>query len=262
MALVPDRGRPIFPLEKNVDITQGGTKPKATYDLALYEELGTKGTRAVLEVRIILVFDFTYDSVQWTAAEKTKFMADVSNDVAAAWGEKFEISTLNTRPPAQVAGVKFDIQTQDGGALGVNFSHGHWNVTCRKVSGPYPSSTTPGGGGCCSNGQATWDSFDLTPAVPSGSKASYKQRGAVHEFGHMLGYRDEYPGPPNDPLYSTAHPADYDSIMFWGEKVYPRHYVFLADWISSKWIAKDSKNCKGHDWKVDGTVTMLNAGLS
>ena len=59
MALVPDRGRPIFPLQENVDIHQGGTKPKATYDLALYEELGSNGTKAVLEVTTIIVFNFT-----------------------------------------------------------------------------------------------------------------------------------------------------------------------------------------------------------
>jgi hypothetical protein len=262
MTLVPDRGRPIFPLQENVDITQGGTKPKATYDLALYEELGSGGTRAVLVVTIILVFDFTYESSPWTEQEKLDFMADVSNEVATAWGEQYEIRTTNPTPAAKVAGVKFDIQTKDGGATGFKFGHGHWNVTCRKVSAPYPSGTTPGGGGCCSNGKARWDSRDLTLETPYGAKTSLKQRGAVHEFGHMLGYRDEYPGPKDDPLFSTAHLSDEESVMYWGEKIRPRHYVFLADWISLKWIAKDSKNCKGHDWKVDGKTDLLNAGLS
>jgi hypothetical protein len=49
--------------------------------------------------------------------------------------------------------------------------------------------------------------------------------------------------------------------MFWGEEVRPRHYLFLADWLSLQWMAKDP-NCKGHDWKVDGKIDLLNAGLS
>jgi hypothetical protein len=248
-----------------VDIHQGGTKPKATYDLALYEELGSNGTKAVLEVTTILIFNFMDGSSAWTKQEKVDFMADVSKEIAKAWGEKFEIRTTNPTPPAKVAGVIFNIVTKDGGALGFKWGHGHWNVTCRKVDAPRPSDTTPGGGGCCSNGTARWDSRDLTLETPYGANTSIKQRGAVHEYGHMLGYRDEYPNPSGvkgDPLFSTAHPSDEKSIMFWGEEVRPRHYVFLADWISLKWIAKDSKNCKAHDWKVDGKIDLLNAGLS
>ena len=265
MTLVPDKGRPIFPLEKNVNITQGGTKPNAAYDLALYEELGSKGARAVLVVGVIIVFDFVDTSVAWADAEKVKFMEGVKKQCELAWGEKFELTTKNSTPPAKTAGVIFDIQTKDGGSLGFKFGHGHWNVKCRKVDGSRMSLTKPGGGGCLSNGSAEWDSLDLTPEARPG--ASIMQRAAVHEFGHMLGYRDEYPPPAaptpaEEQLYSKAHLADVDSIMYWGEKVRPRHYVFFADWISLKWIAKDNKNCKGHDWKVDGTIDTMNAGLS
>ena len=83
----------------------------------------------------------------------------------------------------------------------------------------------------------------------------------------MLGYRDEYPMdptaiPPDDPnLFNTSHPTETDSIMFYGETIYPRHYVLFADWISLQWIKKDNKNCKGHDWKVSGTIDTTNAGL-
>jgi len=98
MALVPDRGRPIFPLQENVDIHQGGTKPKATYDLALYEELGSNGTKAVLEVTTIIVFSFTDGSSAWTKQEKVDFMAEASREIPKAWGEKFEIRTTNPTP--------------------------------------------------------------------------------------------------------------------------------------------------------------------
>jgi hypothetical protein len=81
----------------------------------------------------------------------------------------------------------------------------------------------------------------------------------------MLGHRDEYPGPayPKDDevnLYTSSFPNDKTSIMFWGEEVRPRHYLFLADWLSLQWMAKDP-NCKGHDWKVDGKHDLSNTLL-
>jgi hypothetical protein len=135
------------------------------------------------------------------------------------------------------------------------------------VSKSSPSKTEPGGGGTLSNGDTIWDSLDLTPGTPYGATTTQLQRGAIHEFGHLLGYRDEYPlnpkaFPPDDPkLFNPSHPTEDDSIMFYGEKLYPRHYVFFADWISWQWIKKDSKNCKGHDWKVSGITDTTNAGL-
>ncbi len=261
MGLIANKGKPIFPPETNVNLRQNSSFPTdAAYDLALYEEVGHPD-RAVLVVTIILVFDFKdTTSLSWTATEKTDFMTDFTTACTKTWGEIFQLTTVNPTPPAKVAGVVFDIQTRDGGS-----GHSHWNVLCRKVASLRQSKTYPGGGGTFSNGEAEWDSLDLTPATKKG--ATTTQRAALHEFGHMLGYRDEYPLDPtaiplDDPnVFTTAHSTDRDSIMFWGETLYPRHYVFFADWISSQWIKKDSKNCKGHDWKVSGTIDTTTAGL-
>ncbi len=261
MPLLPDRTKKIFS-EDNVDITQGGTKPQAAYDLALYEELG-QITRAVLEVTIILVFDFEDADSKWTEQEKLSFMSDFKKECAVAWGEKHRLVRPKPMPlaPARSAGVIFNIVTRDGWDI----DHSHWNVKCRKVGKARMSFVKPGGGGWITNGVAEWDSLDLDPEKKPG--ATTTQRAAIHEFGHMLGYRDEYPDPGATPkeiaeLYNGSHPSDTDSIMYWGEKIYPRHYVFFADWISQQWMKKDRKNCRAHDWKVNGLIDTTNAGLS
>jgi hypothetical protein len=236
----------------------------AAYDLGLYEELGSS-TRAVLEVTIILIFYFedTGDTPgrKWKDDnEKALFMADFSKSCNAVWSEQHQLVTTNSVPPAQTAGVIFDIQTFNSDDAS---GHSHWNVKCRKVDAPRWSFTKPGGGGTFTNGEAEWNSLDMTPVSRGGPST---RRTALHEFGHMLGYRDEYPDPSATPkekalLFTDKHPGDTDSIMYWGETVYPRHYVFFADWISRQWMKKDNKKCKLNDWKVDGLIDMTNARL-
>lgn len=260
--LVPDKSKPIF-IEENVSITQGGTRPTRTYDLGLYDEFDTNGTNGVLVVTVILVFEFDdQGSLKWGGQEKTDFMNNVRKEVTATWSDQFTLSTKSSVPPAKTVSVLMDIKTRESSFTG-SFGHSHWNIKVKKVSSLYPSRTVPGGGSCCSNGEARWDSLDLTPDPKGGGL--YQQRAAIHEFGHILGYRDEYPMPPNPSadereLFTNAWANDKDSIMYWGEEVRPRHYLFFADWISLKWMAKD-KNCKGHDWKVDGMYDLTNTRL-
>lgn len=54
---------------------------------------------------------------------------------------------------------------------------------------------------------------------------TYKQRGAVHEFGHMMGLRDEYPE-------GNEYEHDYDSIMNSGESLRSRHFSNIQNWIN------------------------------
>jgi hypothetical protein len=190
-------------------------------------------------------------------------MDDYKTQCSSVWGEKHQLVTANPTLAAKVAGVIFKIETMESGA-GATFSHSHWNVKCRKVSSPRPSFTRPGGGGSMSNGTAELNSLDLTPSTPYGATGT--RRTAVHEFGHMLGYRDEYPVPPSASpadaaLFTTSHPTDVDSIMYFGETIYPRHYVFFADWVSRQWVSKDPVNCKPSEWTVNGTMDIARAGL-
>ena len=163
----------------------------------------------------------------------------------------------------KVPGVIFDIQTMESG-IGATLSHSHWDVKCRKVSSPRPSFTRPGGGSSMSNGSVELNSLDLTPSTPFG--AARTRRTAVHEFGHMLGYRDEYPPLPTATaadlaLFTKLHAGDVDSIMYFGETIRDRHYTLFADWVSRQWVAKDPANCKPNEWVVDGIMDVVKAGL-
>jgi hypothetical protein len=263
MALIPDKSKVIFPLEKNVDAKGGGNYTmKDTYDLALYEEMGSGGARAVLEVTMIIRFDFRGT---WTAAAKTKFMTDASTEIEKAWSEKHQIVTANPTPPAKVAGVIFDVQTNEWD--GPSTAHSHWTVKVHDSSTAFR--TEPGGGGLATNGQAVWDNTAFKPVLTytaKNFKLTTMHRPGIHEFGHMLGLRDEYSYNPSDPwddpnLHAAFWFGDWGSIMNCGETIMPRHYTILADWISFQWQKKDPVNCKVNDWKVNGTVDKTTAFL-
>ncbi|MCH5599240.1 hypothetical protein [Niabella ginsengisoli] len=53
------------------------------------------------------------------------------------------------------------------------------------------------------------------------------QRGVVHEFGHMIGLKDEYEK-------QSAWYKDKTSIMNNGEVVKQRHLRHFSNWVSSK----------------------------
>ena len=73
----------------------------------------------------------------------------------------------------------------------------------------------------------------------------------------MLGLPDEYPGARRPNKY---YQADVASVMHCGETVQPLHYVFFADWIGRQWHNYTSL-VKPSDWKVNGTIDLLNARL-
>lgn len=70
------------------------------------------------------------------------------------------------------------------------------------------------------------DSLDLKLIRKKGGKF---QRGAVHEFGHMLGLSDEY-------FKSSKFSKDYKSVMNSGEKVYSRHDMPYMKWLNAKLV--------------------------
>jgi len=61
--------------------------------------------------------------------------------------------------------------------------------------------------------------------VPKGG--GQMQRGAVHEFGHMLGLDDEYPA-------ASPYTADKPAVMNSGEQVRPRYDDTLLPWTERK----------------------------
>jgi hypothetical protein len=253
MPLLPNKGRLIYS-ERNVD-APAGLKCSSCYDLALYPEMGSS-SRGVLVVTVIGAIKFV-EGKSWsdgsklscTAQERADFITGVQAAVDDAWGEKHRIKTMSTVPVFTDVGVLFDLQLSE--SLGV-LDHTHWNVTVTKVDKWTSSCVSPFFSTWMSNGEAQLDSLDLRPE-PKGGPGT--QRGAVHEFGHMLGYRDEYQAARDN----TNWLSDGASIMHSSEQVQARHYAFFADWLTTQYKVVASLTKSPIDWTVDGTTNLVNA---
>jgi peptidoglycan hydrolase-like protein with peptidoglycan-binding domain len=250
--LLPDPGQLLF-AERNVDI-HGAMKTVAAYDLALFRELGNP-SRGVLVVTVIMNFKFK-DGVgtlapnlgkplTWTTVEKNKFMADFKVVIEGAWSERHRITTVGTATPVSDVGVIYNILTFEDMSI---FRHSHWNLTTTKVDHNVTSTTDTRGGSFFTNGDADLDSFDLQPRDKGGPET---QRGAVHEFGHMMGFDDEY-SDDGKAVGNTHFLNDLGAVMNRSEQIRRRHYVFLADWLSQK-------SPPTTVWRVDGVIDLTNA---
>jgi hypothetical protein len=253
--LVPDLTRVIWH-ERNVDVPSV-FNTEAAYDLSFHPEIG-QSTRGVLVVTSILNFQFD-DGVSkitpgatltWTPQEKKLFMAGMKALCESVWSGKHRLlTTASPIQPITDAGVIFRIQAEEGMFF---LEHSHWNVHVEKTDQRIISSVLACGGGVFTNGVAHLDSLDLQPSAPPG----LMQRAAVHEFGHTLGYRDEYAGATVEP--NTFWVTDTPSIMNTGETVRPRHYAFFADWLSRQTARSGSASSRSL-WKVNGTFDLSNA---
>jgi hypothetical protein len=232
MTLVPDKGRLVFS-ERNVNIP-AGLRVAAAYDLALYPEMGRAG-RGVLVVTVI--GDMTFQNgtassggatLNWNGAEKTSFISNSASAIAAVWDEKHRLTTTSTTPPITDIGVIFDIKLHEGRGF---FDHNHWDLTVTKVDQFATSSVDPTVSSFITDGVANLDSQDTTGVNKGGSM---RQRAIVHEFGHMIGYRDEYRNAAGGAEDNPNHLADRDAVMNTGEVVRARHYVFFAEWLNQQ----------------------------
>lgn len=257
MALLPNRGKRLL-RETNVD-APAGLKVSSAYDLDLYEELGN-ASRGVLVVTYIAAISFDEGKataggakLTWSAKDKTDFIDGIKSGVKSVWEDKHRIKTTSTVPAVQDVGVLFDLQITEGLS---RLSHSHWNITVMKVDSFRTSCVKTAFSTFITNGDADLDSLD-TNGAPKG--ASVPQRGVVHEFGHMLGYRDEYVGADGKPQDNSNWIGDRESVMNVGETVQPRHYVFLADWLTRQFKVAASLAKEPIDWKVNGSVSLGSA---
>lgn len=251
MALLPDRGRMMF-TEENVDV-EAALEPDAAYDLTLFRELGNP-SRGVLVVTIIMNYIFkdgvskTGGELTWTETEMANFMSDTVKAIKDKWSDKHRITTTGSATIKDI-GVVFDLDARMDIAI---FDHSHWNLTVVKADDMPVSSVCNGGGSFISNGEVNLDSQDLKWKWNT-------QRGIVHEFGHMLGYRDEYVNSSGNPEDNPHWTADSLSVMNSGEVVCPRHYVLFTPWLNEQFrpgarlLGKDTK------WLVSGQYDILNA---
>ena len=186
-------------------ITAGDLKITSAYDLKLIH-LATGDYKVVIFMK--LQFFFKNDSGHiWSKAEKSQFMKNWETAVKNVWGGR----TLKTLSKGKKVTLNFEFKIQEAGWM-----YDHWEITVVKIkSGSFKTSyVTP------STNKVRLDSEDLNP-VNKG--ASSTQRGAVHEFGHMLGLDDEY--------NKKKHIADKGSVMHSAEAIRPRHNSQLSLWL-------------------------------
>jgi hypothetical protein len=238
------------------------------YRLVLCPELN--GDRGVLVVQMTMQFFFEDgvgetgpakgQKLAWAQAEKDKFVLGFFDAVKDVWNNKFRITTDSTVPaePFRDVGVQFEFKSIIGGWDPSD----DYELTVVKIDSGWRGSATS-----TALQNADLDSEDLTPAEKG---ASMKQRGAPHEFGHMLGLLDEYlPKGFFDGLsgYTKHWQGDTDSIMHSGEMLRPRHYAPFADWLTDQFAVAARLSKKPIVFKVQDTVTgtgwdMSNSRLS
>lgn len=220
-----------------------------SYWILLCPELGNPN-RGVLVVKMILQFQFNDGpGGSWTPGEKTAFAVDFIRLVRSLWGEKFRITTTSTVPlrAARDVGVVFDLRYYiDGWHTNDDFE-----LSVEKHSPTAPMATSSCG---YSLGNTYLDSNDLRGESKG---ATMQQRAAPHEFGHMLGLRDEYTAANDNP----HHVGDLNSMMNVGETVRERHYAPFAQWLTDKYAVASRLSGSTIEYKVEGRTTMANALL-
>jgi hypothetical protein len=253
MTLLPDWGK-LIKQEQNVHVRGGGLDLSRAYDLMLYAELGKPG-RAVLVVRVIAAMtyndgkDTSGAALSWTATEKTNFVADITKAINDVWAEKHRITTTSNGVAFPDVGVIFDLQFKDDLSI---LSHSHRNITVTKAVEYKRSTTSDWWFELGRNNTANWWSH---AAQPFQKGASHPQRVCVHEFGHVLGHRDEYPTKVGNPNWLN----DDDSVMHSGEYVRERHYALFAEWLTRQHAIVNSN--PPIEFKVNGVTTTVTAKL-
>lgn len=220
-----------------------------SYWIKVYPELGNSN-RSVMVVSMILQFQYSDGpGGAWTPAEKTKFANEFCWAVKEVWDEKHRLTTTSTVPTKalQDVGVVFDLRYYiDGFHVTDDFEIG---ITKQPSDAAWMVSSCG-----YSSSETTLDSNDLRPETKG---ASMKQRDAVHEFGHMLGLRDEYAAAKSN----LNHLGDLDSIMNVGETVRDRHYAPFAAWLNEKASILARLRGTTIEYKVNGIKDMSNAAL-
>jgi hypothetical protein len=247
MAPIPDRSRTLLE-GQNIRPPLGSFFNGQSYWIRLHPEMG-RSSRSVMVVTMVLQFQFSDgDGGSWTSGEKDGFAHAFVDGVVSIWADKFRITTTSTVPVASArdVGVIFDFPYYIDGW----HSDDDFELSVTKIpSGGFQVSSCG-----YSLGNSDLDSEDI---VAVGKGASMPQRGVVHEFGHMLGLRDEYPE-AND---NRNHLGDLDSIMNAGEVVRKRHYAPFAAWLTDKFEVAGHLAGSAIRYKVEGDTDLSNAFL-
>lgn len=191
------------------DITSGELNINDAYDLYL-ARLRTGSYRLVVFMKLQFFFEDS-SKYKWSTGDKAAFVNKWKIAVKSKWANR----VIKNLSGGKKVDIDFRFQTQiDGWMLD------HWEITVKKIKpgGFSQSYVVP------SWGNVSLDSEDLT-LVRKGH--GQRQRGVVHEFGHMLGIDDEY-------IKSSPHKTDYRSVMNRGELILNRHNTPYMKWLEKK----------------------------
>ena len=170
------------------------------FDLALYQLLDGH-----YELVVFMKLQFFFKDNRphsWETHEEDHFIDQWQQSIHDVWGNK----VIHTLPSGFMVNLVFDFHIQKGGWM-----FDHWEITVTKIAPEEfrVSFTEP------DRNNVHLDSEDFTYIG--------RQRGAIHEFGHMIGLPDEY--------QRSRHVVDLKSIMHSGEELRDRHYALFVDWI-------------------------------
>lgn len=260
MAPQPDFTRVIC-RETNVTMP-AGLRTVAACDITAYYEKGSNA-RGVIYVTAICSLNFKEGTSSngggkliWTKDDKKAFMSSMRSLIYWTWSDKHRITTASVVPAVTDYGVIVDVRLVEDMSV---FSHSHWNLDVKKVDAFDRSGVYGEGGGFAWNGKGEFDSQDVVSVPKAGGRTT--QRAVVHEFGHMIGLRDEYPDRTGAPEDNPNWLTDIQSVMNGGEMVRDRHYAMFADWITKKHAKMQIEKNAFIDFKVNGTISLLNAKL-
>jgi len=175
--------------------------------------------RLIIFMRIKMNFIREAESTEWTIFEKSNFEKKFNTVINDKWASSLAIMTLTKNKRAYLD-FRFSFTNMSSA-----FPPSHWSITVRKIPKRYEgyqSLVTP------SRRTAELDNqdFDLERKI----RGTY-QRGVVHEFGHLLGYDDEYRA-------GSKYYTDVNSIMNAGETIRQRHRSHYMTWLSMTLKAK------------------------
>jgi len=191
------------------DVTAGALSANDAYDLELW-----KLPNGDFELVIFMKIQFFFEAGpggEWAVAEKQKFMSEWKTAITTAWSSR-NVKALKS---GRRVHLRLNFAIQEGGWM-----LDHWEITVTKIKpGTFQTSYVN-----AFTGNVVLDSEDLTPVSKGGGQM---QRGAVHEFGHMLGLEDEY-------LKGSGQLTDKPSVMHSGSGIRDRHVYGPMQWLNAK----------------------------
>lgn len=184
----------------------------------------------------------TGQSATWTDAEKTKWTNDFIALLEGRWGGKYHF--INPSLPGVTAYVDVEIEEVT--------SDWHYQLNVTKIpkgdwKGSSISHYIDASGNALKQNNKHYGTLDSEDLSWSDKGTSEKQKGAVHEFGHMIGLGDEYadsrPGITHaalvrNALGKTLTEGSTNDIMSCGNSIEKQHYVTFLEALQT--ITSDS----------------------